>query len=61
MKTITKFNLMLAFLNRTPIEIRGVNFDFLNRLEHETGSTHQFLVTGFSGGKMETVYFVTID
>lgn len=60
---MTKWQLIQAFLNRTPIIIREVHFRVINSIEHEDGSGRSFNVTGImeNVGETETVYIRTID
>lgn len=68
--TTTKFKLMTAFLTRSPIQFivigdayQTVDFRFLNKIEHESGSTHSYNITGFlmSSGEEFTMNVGTID
>lgn len=58
---MTKWQLMMAFLNRQPITIRAVEFIVLNSIEHEDGSKSSFNVTGMTRDDTKTVHIKTID
>ena len=58
---ITKYTLIIAFLQRTPITINGHKLDVINKIEHENGSGKSFNVTGMNNGKSITIYVKTVD
>ena len=73
---ITKFQLLMAFANRTPLTIKGTAFKCIESIQHEDGSGSSFNVSGYApvslecratqveGDKLfwkETVHIRTVD